>query len=463
MADVFDVVVLGGGPAGTAAALTLCHYSGLSVVVVEKSAYEVPRIGETLSPGVQELLRYLRVWDAFVEAGHQRSFGTAAAWGGAEVQARDFIFSPYGAGWHLDRQCFDRMLAEAVRGAGGQVWCLSQVVACERSAEGVWRVTVRRDGALVTVQARWVIDATGKSRRFVKYAQVRRWVLDQLVGVAGVFSLPQPVPQTMVTLVEACELGWWYSTQLPGVGMIAAFMSDSDIVRAQDMMAAQVWLAALRGMPHTGERLRDGQLVGPVQLYAAHSAYLSRMFGDGWVAAGDAAASFDPLSSSGIPRALNSGIGAARAVYDCLCHGSMRLLEGYEAELMQGFHVYHATKTRYYQLEGRWLHSRFWRRRQQVARLDPHAVVQAARDGVDEEVWFRVNQDLTRRQYVLLCALCRLPTPAHQVVAAFQEVSRHHMPDQRVILALQDLVACGGVCLVDAEGGGAAPVHARRV
>lgn len=99
-----DVLVLGGGPAGLACALTLRRHGRLSVAVVERTGYEAPRIGETSSPGLRGTLEYLGVWDSFAAAGHRCAFGTAAAWGSPALATRDFMLTPFGAAWHLDRQ-----------------------------------------------------------------------------------------------------------------------------------------------------------------------------------------------------------------------------------------------------------------------------------------------------------------------------------------------------------------------
>src|SRR4051812_46129429 len=112
-----DVAVIGGGPAGAATALRLAR-DGAAVVLYERSDYRRPRMGETLPPSVNPLLRELGVWDRFAALEPVPSYQTASAWGGPEVAERSFIFSPHGHGWHADRAAFDRMLVEAAADAG---------------------------------------------------------------------------------------------------------------------------------------------------------------------------------------------------------------------------------------------------------------------------------------------------------------------------------------------------------
>jgi flavin-dependent dehydrogenase len=462
----FDVIVLGGGPAATAAALTLRHYSSLSVAVIEKSNYDTPRIGETLSPGVQGLLSYLKVWDDFVADGHQPSLGTSAAWGSSDVQMQDFIFTPFGKGWHLDRQRFDLMLAGAVTKAGGTVWRNARIVDCFRTPANQWQLTIERAGETTEVRARFLIDATGKAGSLVKREGVKRWMMDRLVAIVGTLRFPHDGPQDTFTLVETCKEGWWYSARLPNASMIVAFMSDADIVQKQNLHAAEAWLKALAQTQHTQERLRDGQLIGGLRTFAAYSSCLEKMFGEGWVAVGDTAASHDPLSSSGIPRALDSGIHAARAIHDFLRHERPSALKSYEAALKQSFETYIETRAQYYKMETRWPDAPFWRRRQQDITLNPHGLLHSRlHSGIAaptkdsrtnqlqdtpaiDQVWETLASDLTPYEYRLLCELCARPRPAHEVVTAFHQASGRPVPDQRVILALQNLLEQGVVAVV---------------
>src|SRR4051812_15159717 len=117
-----DVLVLGGGPAGASAARALAC-GGASVVMAERSAYDRFRVGETLPPEANVLLARLGLAGLLGEGGHLPSPGIVASWGSSEPLENDFIFSPHGHGWHLDRRKFDESLARAAAEAGAE--CLT--------------------------------------------------------------------------------------------------------------------------------------------------------------------------------------------------------------------------------------------------------------------------------------------------------------------------------------------------
>src|SRR3954447_2887363 len=117
----FDAVILGGGPAGAATALSLLR-RGHTAAIVEASGYHGDRIGEALAPPARGVLEHLGVWDAFVAAGdHLESYGTRAVWGGDAPGANPFVLSTHGRGWQLERRAFDALLVEAAAAAGAPV------------------------------------------------------------------------------------------------------------------------------------------------------------------------------------------------------------------------------------------------------------------------------------------------------------------------------------------------------
>jgi flavin-dependent dehydrogenase len=338
----FDVAVVGGGPAGSAAALTLLRYSKLRPVVLERSHYDGWRVGETLSPGVLPLLQYLGAEAVLADHGQRRAYATSAAWGTADVVSRDFLFTGGGDAWHLDRTRFDRSLAELVTARGGTVMT------------GV-------AGVPADVTARFVIDASGRHAAFARTRGAHALADDHLTGLVAIFEGGEN-GQTS-TLVEAVEDGWWYSARLPENRTVVAFMTDADVVRAGHLHEEDAWLERLGDTRPTRLRIVDARLVhGPVAC-PAHSQKLDPVAGEGWVAAGEAAAGFDPLSSMGIGYAIASGIQAARVAASAL-GGNADHARLYASDVDRHYQAYLAKRQAYYLIEKRWPDSPFWARRQ---------------------------------------------------------------------------------------------------
>jgi flavin-dependent dehydrogenase len=293
-----DLAVVGGGPAGCAAAATACA-AGLDVVLYSTGPASSLRPRESLPPGSAHLVDDIFGAGVFSAGDHLPAYANASTWGSDELETADFVFNPLGHGWHLDRPAFDRALLDAVRGLG------AHVAERRRSAEG---------------EARFVIDATGRSSRIARSRGARRRRLDRLVAVWR-----QGGARTgTVTTVTAERTGWSYTA--PG---ISAFLTDADLL----------------------PRL-------PGQATDASTSSLDRVVGPGWAATGDAAVSFDPLSSQGVVTALVMGREAGR-----LAAGLVSAAD-YAAEYGALLDEHVALQREYYALETRWPDSPFWARRQ---------------------------------------------------------------------------------------------------
>ena len=361
----YDVAILGGGPAGSATALSLIrlHHS-LRVLVIDASRDDQWRVGETLSPGCQTILQGLGCWDRFCAERFVESYGTCSAWGSERPYDNEFLFSLRGSGWHVDRRRFDVMLSSCARAAGAGVWSDARLADSEWVGHDGWRLTLRHPDRLLKVEARFVVDATGRSASFAA-RQGARWVVaDRLMGAFVRFRFSAGgAPRDARTLVEAQEDGWWYSALTPDSCVVVAWMSDADLVRGRRLHVAANWLGHLRQTHLTRARVEHGVPELPPRVWAAQSQRLTRTSGPGWVATGDAAAAVDPLSSQGILKALRSGKLASFVALDCLA-GRSAAQSRYDALLTRDYVHYHATKASFYRLEQRWPRSPFWSRRQ---------------------------------------------------------------------------------------------------
>ena len=356
-----DVAIAGGGPAGAIAALTLVS-AGADVVLIEGSRYAEPRVGEMLPPSARPLLVRLGLWEAVAALGAKRSHGHESAWGGPELAARPFIFHPHGHGWHLDRARFDAMLAARAAYAGAHLLDGTQVSRCDQTPENSFELKLRNgDASDSTLSARAVIDATGRGAVLARRLGARRLVLDRLVGVAAVYRAAPAEGGS--TLVEAAADGWWYCAPAPPSGKIAIFMTDADLCHSRRRAGLGSWLRALDETRHTRERLAGCDRIWGPRVFSAISHRLDRRDASGrWLAAGDAALAVDPLSSSGIVRALRTGEAAAYAIWRWL-QGDGTSAQSYERELEAEFAQYLRERRANYALEMRWRNEPFWQRR----------------------------------------------------------------------------------------------------
>lgn len=365
---MMDVAIAGGGPGGCAAALALrAHAPGLSVVLAEASAYTGDRIGETLPPPAVEVLEHLGVGDAFRAQGHHPAYGTAAAWGAAVPHENDFLFHVRQVGWHLDRGAFDGMLADQAEARGVRVLRRTRVVDAVREGGG-WTLALSSGESL---RARFLVDATGAGAALARRAGgARRVMVDRLAGFVRFFRQPEGagVPHT---LVEAFADGWWYTAPLPDGRRVVACMTDTDLARGLRLDDGAAWHDLLRGTaPCVGRALVDAMPDGLPVVRAARSRRLRPAAGDDWLAVGDAASTFDPLSSQGIVKALRSGIFAAYAAGDWLAKGDDAGLRRYRAFVQREFDGYLESRARYYTEEARWPEREFWRRRQAIVTVE---------------------------------------------------------------------------------------------
>lgn len=353
----FDVAILGGGPGGAATAISLrAHAPELSVVLIEASSYDAPRIGETLPPPARSILEKLNVWQQFRALGARESFGTTVVWGRAAPVDNEFIFMPAQTGWQLDRTSFDAMLGDEAKLRGATVMLDTSVREAQRSDDG-WRLNLS-DGC--ELAARFVVDATGGSASFARRAGARFVELDRLVGISRFFECSRGDSRLTV---ETFADGWWYTAGLPNGKRIVCCVTDADLAQRLRLSAADVWQRQLASGRTIARIVNGCEPCGEVSVRSTNSRLLDPVVDESWLAVGDAASRFDPLSSLGILKALRSGIFASYAIGDWLVRQDDSGLKRYQRFVTEEFRSYTRARAKYYREEQRWPESEFWRRR----------------------------------------------------------------------------------------------------
>ncbi|HUT05323.1 MAG TPA: tryptophan 7-halogenase [Nitrosopumilaceae archaeon] len=357
-----DVAIIGGGSAGCAAALTLLNQTSLKVGILESTNYDNFRVGESVSPNFLSLLRYLKIDDGFSSEMQIPSHGIDTSWGSTQLRSRDFFFTGQGNGWNLDRKRFDKMLADEVKKRNGIIFASTKVVKQQRK-KNRWNLLVKQENKTTTqIKSNFVIDASGKNASFARSLGARWNVLDYLVAIASVYEISEPDEEQPYTLLESNPDGWWYSTLIPHNRRVVVFMTDSDIAKEVEMHKLENWDNALKKTLHIKKTIKNAKMIKNPIIFPAYSQIIQKIDNSLWVPAGDAVASFDPLSSIGIGHAIVSGIESARIAFDTI-KSNGTLGPRYLEKVYVNFQQYLKNRAYFYEIEKRWKDKPFWKRR----------------------------------------------------------------------------------------------------
>lgn len=349
----FDVVIAGAGPAGAVASRVLAR-AGRRVLLADDVPSGRRKVGESLPGAARVLLRDLDLLSLVEEGPHLPNYGNVSSWGSEELVAIDFIRDPHGHGWHLDRSRFDAGLREKAREAGA-VPRRAKVRSAIATGDG-WRV-VLTDGE---TSARWLIDATGRHATLARSLGAKRQRDDSLVALYA-WAVPSPADLDSRTLVESTPDGWWYTARLPDDTCVVVLHIDAENAAAV-LHTPGNWHELLSRTVYVGDVVAGAVFTDGPQCTEACGARLDLFAGEGWLAVGDAALSFDPLSSQGILNALYTGMKAGQTVHTAL-NGDLSSVEAYNTRLEDIRLAYLRHHRLFYQMERRWPDRSFWLRR----------------------------------------------------------------------------------------------------
>ena len=289
---VCDVVVIGGGPAGCAAAI-LCAQQGLRVTLLEAKAFPRHRPGETLHPGVEPVLRQLGAFDAVLAAGFPRHTGNWITW------AAPTRFEAFGGdadgpwrGFQAWRETLDALLLERARAAGVTIRqpCTALALRCAES-----RVT-GVDTSDGPIAAAFVVDAGGSAHWLARQLGLTiRPYSPRLIARYG-YATGNCAARDEAPAIAADEAGWTWTARIR-VGVYqwtrVAFHEEK---LPRDWMPAE-----LRGLAP----------LGPMRAADVTWRKVEAPAGAGYFVVGDAAATLDPAASHGVLKGLMSGMMAA--------------------------------------------------------------------------------------------------------------------------------------------------------
>ncbi len=363
----FDVVVLGGGPAGSATAALLARRSH-RVALVTLDRPSAGELAESVPPSAWRILEELGFSEAIRAAGHPANRGNTVWW--ARREARREVFSAERIGVHAERGRLERSLRPAVEARGATLFEGVRARSAERSAGG-WTVFCEpARGTPFELRASWLVDATGRhglmarslrvpDRRTTTVALTRRW--RRRTG--------WPERLSGHTLVESCDRAWAWSVPTAAAERAFTVMVDGRDTALDDTDLDRMLDRELSHARHLSEQLRGAEPVGPAWACPASLYTAERFAAPGLLLAGDAGSFIDPLSSFGVKKALSSGWLAGIAVHTALTEPEMEdvALEYFDARERAVYHSSRAASADFFREAAEAHGTPYWTRRAEAA------------------------------------------------------------------------------------------------
>lgn len=357
-----DITVLGAGPAGIAAALAL-HKAGLKVRLIGQAAGADLKIGEFLPASILRMFRALDLGGVEYALRHDtylKCSAKASAWGSDDWAYQDSLRDPEGGGWHILRHQFEKKLLELAKARGIPFHDAKLLEAADNGT--AFQVRAQRACEVINAQSSFLIDATGRSAWLVRRVASAPRRGNTQMAVAGWISDPRTNVE-QVTRVKSVRNGWWYTAPLPGQQRVIVFHGLPDSVSAYFHNPDQF----VHDARHNGldSALADeAELVTPLQSCDASAGLSAKVAGKRWLAVGDAALSFDPLSSQGLYFAFYSALKAKDAICKALnAHDekdAYNAIELYCTQVSDVFKANQRTRFMFYNQEKRYLDDPYW-------------------------------------------------------------------------------------------------------
>lgn len=338
-----DVLIIGGGPAGSTAAATLAM-AGRRVLVLEKERFPRFHVGESLLPYNRQIFDELGVWPKIEAAGFMKKRGAQFLMGngshGIRLNFSQGSFNKYREAIHVERSKFDELLLNHARESGAEVreeckvveYCVGEVDVVVKYRDA--------DGAAQEARSRFLIDASGLSNLTANRDSLREYYPGhKKVAIFGHFAgldMPQGDEKGDILIVRR-ENSWFWLIPLEDNKTSAGLVLDRADFQKLGKDVEKIFRDAVRDTPAVRDRFARAEALGPLHVVMDFSYRNGRLVEPRLVRIGDASGFLDPVFSSGVMLAMASARQGAKAVDEALSNG---------AALTAGMRAYEKTNRR---------------------------------------------------------------------------------------------------------------------
>jgi flavin-dependent dehydrogenase len=353
---MYDVAIIGGGPAGSTAA-TLLARAGRQVVVFEREKFPRFHIGESLLPFSIQTFDRLGVREK-LDRTFLPKFGgeimAACGTRGVKFYFKDGFRSQRDRAYQVTRSDFDKLLLDHSRENGAEVFEETEVKAVDFATDAVKLDVENSRGMRSTINARYLLDCSGRQTTLGSLFKLKK-TYDHLQKFS-VFAHYENIDRlpgrdaTLIRMVRGLDR-WFWMIPLTDVRTSVGVVMDTATFRAAKLPPQAALEKFIAEQPLMNERMRNAIRVSPVYSAGDYSYRNTRLDGERWLLAGDAAGFIDPVFSSGVFLAIMSAEKAADTLDEVLRDESkrQRLFAKYSRTVNRIMDIYLTFVTAWYQ------------------------------------------------------------------------------------------------------------------
>ena len=350
-----DVVILGKGIAGITLSFLLTRKNIEHVIIDRSGEGKVFAYGETLPPSALPLLQRLDLFQLFEENSYRKTFGYHSCWGSDQVTNINFYHHhPFKNGLKIDKQ---KILQALERDAKPKMISYKKSVSIAEENGTIESILL--DGK-TEVQGKLFVDATGRKRALLKKLDIESESFDSLISFSC--HIPKIKHPKLVheVYVESFEQGWGIVSALNETENVFSIFTIKGNEIHKRLGKYEHWKSVLSKTKYLKDFLVNDiepKIIGG----NSNSSKPQKISGENWLASGDAAMAYDPLSSHGITNAIYTAMIAADTIKQKLIDNESNALDIYEDTINQIFDQYLSSKNQLYLSEHRWNDSPFWK------------------------------------------------------------------------------------------------------
>ncbi len=352
-----DIIIAGKGIAGLVLSMLLKQKSIRHVLLCRNAEKKALALGETLPPSALPLLQSLNLLEVFEANALQKMHGYHSLWGSPDVVDNNFyLHHPYKYGLKINKQGIISSLAQLQQ---KHILQFDKQLTFSASDKTI-TVSFENNQQPVTIHGKIIVDATGRNRSVLNMLGIPSVDFDSLVAFSCHITRIKHPKLVHTVYVEAFETGWGIVSAISETENVMTLFTNKGNAMQQQLQQYHNWTSVLANttylkgfLPATANSKITGANAG-----SSRAAYTA---GENWLAIGDAAIAFDPLSSHGITNTIYTAQKAATAIEAYLQNTDAAILKEYDDTLKAIFTQYNTTCRQLYSTEKRWPKAAFWK------------------------------------------------------------------------------------------------------